>query len=82
MPRYFFNVIDGQSPPDADGIVLANIEDAKAAALVLSGEMLRECGPDFWTRAAWTLEVSDEQGQLLLVLRMSAETPAAAPPAR
>ena len=73
MPRYFFNVIDGFSTPDSDGVVLPDIEGAKTAAVILSGEILRDLGAKFWRIPSWQMNVSDESGAVILVLRLSAE---------
>ena len=37
MPRYFFHVIDGKDLPDHEGTVLANADEARAEAIILSG---------------------------------------------
>ena len=42
MPRYFFHVIDGKDLPDNVGTVLANADEARAEAIVLSGAMLKK----------------------------------------
>jgi hypothetical protein len=44
MPRYFFHVIDGEELRDAVGTELAGVPEARAEAIVVSGEMLRDLG--------------------------------------
>ena len=73
MPRYFFHVYDGSSSPDTDGTELPNIYTAQAVAIRTSGEILRDMGAKFWDGTAWRLEVADERGEILFVLRFSAE---------
>ena len=73
MPRYFFHVYDGSSSPDTDGTELADIYTAQAAAIRTSGEILRDMGAKFWNGTEWRLEVADEHGDTLFVLRFSAE---------
>lgn len=73
MPRYFFNVIDGTSLRDGEGTELADIYTAQEQAICTSGEILRDMGARFWDGAAWELEVTDERGKVLFVLRLSAE---------
>ena len=73
MPRYFFNITDGVSIPDADGTELADIYQAQAQAIQMSGELLRDLGARFWNGEDWKLEVTDEEGRVLFVLRFSAE---------
>ena len=73
MPRYFFHVHDGSSAPDTDGTELPDIYTAQAAAIRTSGEILREMGATFWDGTEWMLEIADARGQVLFVLRFSAE---------
>jgi len=73
MPRYFFHVYDGSSSPDTDGTELPDICTAQAVAIRTSGEILRDMGAKFWDGTAWRLEVAGERGQILFVLRFSAE---------
>ena len=73
MPRYFFHVYDGSSSPDTDGTELPDIYTAQAQAIRFSGELLRDMGAQFWDGTAWRLEVADERGEILFVLRFSAE---------
>jgi hypothetical protein len=73
MPRYFFHVTDGYSTRDTEGTELRDIYTAQDQAIRTSGEILREMGAKFWDGTDWTMEVADEQGQILLMLRFSAE---------
>jgi hypothetical protein len=73
MPRYFFHVTDGYSPRDTEGIELPDIYTAQHQAIRTSGELLRDMGGEFWNSSEWKLEVTDEQGQILLTLRFLAE---------
>ena len=73
MPRYFFHVIDGYSTRDMDGTELPNIYAAQHMAIRTSGEILRDMGAKFWDGTEWTMEVADERGQVLFILRFSAE---------
>lgn len=73
MPRYFFHVRDGYSAPDDTGVDLPDIYAAQTEAIRFSGEVLSEMGARFWNSTEWVLEVSDETGQILFVLRFSAE---------
>jgi hypothetical protein len=73
MPRYFFHVYDGSSSPDTDGTELPDIYTAQAEAIRTSGEILRHMGAKFWNGTAWKLEMADERGDTLFVLRVAAE---------
>jgi hypothetical protein len=73
VPRYFFHVTDGYSDRDDEGTQLPDIYAAQHEAVRTSGEILRDMGAKFWDGTEWKLEVTDEQGQILLTLRFSAE---------
>ncbi len=73
MPRYFFHVDDGVSLRDDVGTELRDIYTAQAEAIRTSGEILREMGAKFWNGTDWSLEVTDDSGKALFVLRFSAE---------
>jgi len=73
MPRYFFNVQDGHSAPDLEGVELPDVYTAQAQAIRMSGEILRDMGAKFWNGTEWRLEVSDAWGHVLFVLRFSAD---------
>jgi hypothetical protein len=73
MPRYFFHVIDGYTAHDSEGTELPDIYAAQEQAIHMSGEILRDMGGKFWNGTEWKLEVADEHGQSLFVLRFSAE---------
>jgi len=73
MPRYFFHVIDGVETIDTEGTVLANVEEARAEAIVLSGAMLRDSGGKFWNNGQWHLRVVDAAGNKVCALTFSAD---------
>ena len=73
MPRYFFHVIDGKELPDNVGTVLANADEARAEAIVLSGAMLKESASTFWNNGASQMRVVDEAGDKVCALTFSAD---------
>lgn len=73
MPRYFFHIQDGLWAPDEEGTELPDIYTAQAEAVRLSGEVLRDMGAKLWNGLEWQLKVADEGGEILFVLRFSAE---------
>ena len=73
MPRFFFHVIDGTSLPDSGGTELPDIYTAQDQAVRMAGELLRELRAKFWNDGEWELEVTDEHGAILFVLRVSVE---------
>jgi hypothetical protein len=75
MPRYFFNVHDGQTILDREGTELADIAEARVDAVDLAGRSIHELGDKFWLTAEdWRLEVADETGKVLFTLTFSAKS--------
>jgi hypothetical protein len=77
MPRYYFNLEDGQRLLDDAGLDLPDIEAAQKEALGASGNLLKR-GPNasLWNGASWRLWVTDRpngEGKTLFTLRFSAE---------
>jgi hypothetical protein len=62
MPRYFFNLEGSSSPADGEGTVLEGLEQARSAAVILAGEMLKDADGTFWDEPEWRLHVLDEEG--------------------
>jgi hypothetical protein len=73
MARYFFHLRDGREFIDHEGTVLSGIDEARAQAVVNSGEVLRESGAKFWNGQEWRLWVTDEVGATVCALRFTAE---------
>lgn len=61
MPRYFFHVIDGVEMLDDTGTELSGPDEARAEAIVLSGEMLKDLGGKFWSNGKWQVRVEDRR---------------------
>ncbi|MDF3063571.1 MAG: hypothetical protein K0S06_3680 [Microvirga sp.] len=73
MPRYFFHIVDGEEIIDDEGTTLAGVEEARAEAIVVSGEMLRDLGGKFWGNGQWQIRVTDEAGDKVCALTFSAD---------
>ena len=73
MPRYFFHIIDGEEILDHEGTVLAGVAEARAQAIVFSGEVLKDLGGKFWMNGEWQVRVEDEAGIKVCALRFSAD---------
>lgn len=75
LPRYYFNIFDGEERPDQDGTELPDLDVVRTEAVRLSGSIIRELGASFWDHSMgeWVLEVVDESGNKLLRLRFSGE---------
>ena len=73
MPRFFFNIHDGQDIIDQDGTVLRDETEARSEAVILAGRCVSEMGDAFWTHEGdWLLEVSDETRKALFALKFAA----------
>ncbi len=68
MPRYFFDVHDGEDLPDADGCILNDHEAARREAVRYAASLLNEVGERFWTGSDWLMNVKDESGLVLFTL--------------
>ena len=73
MARYLFHIFDGEEIIDDEGTELAGLDEARAEAIVLSGEMLRDSGGKFWNNGVWQLRVTDEAGDNVCALTFSAD---------
>ncbi len=72
MPRYHFNVSDGQDMPDLDGHELPDLESARNEAVALAGALLKDHGQKFWSGQTWHMDVTDHTGLLLFRLDFTA----------
>ena len=72
MPRYHFNLHDGNDQPDADGLELPGIVEARRCAVRLLGDVLREADDSFWQAEEWRLEVTNADGLVLFTLNVLA----------
>jgi hypothetical protein len=75
MRRYFFNVHDGSTILDEEGTEFASLAAARKAAIVLSGEILKDgaagtvsAGEPWRT---WVTDAPNGGGQTLFSLRFS-----------
>jgi hypothetical protein len=53
--------------------VLAGVDEARAEAIVVSGEMLRDLGGKFWGNGQWQIRVTDEAGERVCALTFAAD---------
>jgi hypothetical protein len=77
VPKYFFHVHDGQEFPDDEGTDLADDNVARAEAVILSGEILRDLAGNFWNFEDWRLVVMVEDGREVCHLTITAAAPEA-----
>jgi hypothetical protein len=72
MPRYHFNVEDGASYRDKEGLTLPDLAMARKVAVEMISDFLDGHPDAFWDGREWKLEVTDEQGLILFVLTFAA----------
>jgi hypothetical protein len=66
MPRYFFDIADGdESGTDGEGLEFLNLEAARANALAALGEIARDELPD-GDRRDFGISIRDDGGKVLL----------------
>lgn len=81
MPRFYFDVMDGEGIIDGEGEELEGVNAARIVAVRLSGELLRDYPDRFWSVGEWSCSVRDESGLTLFVLHFHAtEAPAVSRP--
>ena len=71
--RYFFHTEDGRGFPDEDGDELPSLEAAKASAVAVFTEVLRDNPNEFWAHERFRITVTDEAGEKLFAIVMLAE---------
>ena len=73
--RYYFNIKDGKTMLDEEGVELNNMDEVKKEAVQTSSDMLKGLNNDhFWTGEAWELWVTDQPngaGNTILTLTFS-----------
>ena len=74
MPRYFFDLHDGQEIRDTEGTNLASLSEVRDEAIGAAAQWLGDgAGHDvFWSGQPWKLIVRSVSGQIVLTLRLSA----------
>jgi hypothetical protein len=74
--RYYFNIKDGKTMLDDEGLEFANLEAVRNEGLLSSADMLKALtGDHFWSGDPWVLWVSDQpngEGNTVLTLTFSA----------
>ena len=64
MPRYHFNVYEGRNDVDVDGHELPDIQAARAEALQLAGEIIRDDAQRAGLGREWRIEVTGRHRSL------------------
>lgn len=76
MPRYFFNVIDGQFLVDEEGTDCADMKGVRDEAIKTAGAILKDGGAGYASGLEWQMHVTNESKKTVLRLRFSVEEPA------
>jgi hypothetical protein len=76
MPRYFFNVIDGEFLVDEEGTTCADMAAVRDQAITTAGAILRDKGGHYPAGQEWQMHVTDRSKKTVLRLRFSVEEPA------
>ena len=77
MPKYHFNIADGHSPHDSEGIEVESLAVAKCEAIRMAGRIICDAAASFWDRAEWTMTVTDDTGLTMFTLQIvGTEAPA------
>ena len=71
MPRFFFNIHDGQDLLDSEGTELPDLAAVRREAIQTSARVLKDSA-DYWDGTEWRMVVKDEAGQLVLRLTFAA----------
>ena len=71
MPRYFFDIHDGELSIDHEGRECADFDAARVLALATVPEVARWAAPEGSDRQAFTMLVRDGAGQLIYRLTLT-----------
>ena len=72
MPRYFVHTQNGDCIRDDQGEELRSVDAAREEAVAVLGEILRYRGASFWTTRAFSVIVTDIEGQTVVSVTASA----------
>ena len=74
MARYYFNVRDGSSLDDHEGVELSDLGAARQEALRIAAGLLRDSADEIWALSEWSMHVADSTGKEVITLRFSASS--------
>lgn len=73
MTRFTFNLRSGNGDLETEEVDLPDAGAARREAIHACGDFLREMDATFEAKDAWEMEVVDDQGKPICVLRFSSE---------
>ena len=77
MERFYFNVMDGASAPDREGVLLSGLDAARIEAVRLTGALLSEAPASACAGDDWRVEVVDQRGlTLFMITVITTDSPA------
>ncbi|MES2096885.1 MAG: hypothetical protein V4459_08995 [Pseudomonadota bacterium] len=76
MPRYYFDIRDGEDMRDDEGAELPDLAAARMEAVRYSAEVLREMPERFWNSELWTMTVREGQVALFTLKFVADKIPA------
>ncbi|UDL95529.1 hypothetical protein LGH83_04715 [Lichenihabitans sp. PAMC28606] len=79
MPRFHFNVYDGVTRIDQEGIQLDDLKTARANGIRLAGALLAEKADEDPACSDWWLEITDGRGMILYRVDIGVSESAAIP---
>jgi hypothetical protein len=68
MPRYYFHSQDGHTWRDEEGTELAEVDEAKRAAIQMLGVRLADAPDELSDAGRYELKVTDEKGLVLFIV--------------
>ena len=71
MPRYYFDLADGQSNRDEEGTALPSLRAVRVAAVEMLGHVLRDKSRTFWDEPDLKLTVRSDDDLILMRLSVS-----------
>lgn len=79
MALYFFHIQTDTRDTDVEGTEFATALEARARAIVLCGELMKDAAESFWGTRPWSVTVTGANGLILWDLFMNGfASPAAA----
>jgi hypothetical protein len=71
MPRYFFDVIDGQAIRDTEGTLCATAQEMRDEAIATAAAILKDMSRKFPPGLEWQMHVRNEHNDAVLKIRFS-----------
>lgn len=76
VPRYYFHTQNGDTVRDDQGEELLDASAAREEAVAVLGEILRYRGASFWETRAFSVIVTDDDGETVVSITASASNDA------